>query len=370
MLSPIELRHRLHQIPELMFKEFETTKLLFENISRLQKIKIHKPLETGLIIEYTVNSSDYLLFRADIDALPIEEKTNIEFASKNGNMHACGHDVHSSILYGFLKYVTENNIEQNILFLFQPAEEGGGGAEKILKSNILNDFKIKSAFALHVTDEFDFGTIASTNGVLFSSALEINIEFIGKESHIAFPENGENALTALRLFLDTIEKIPKNLNEPFVFGVGKVKAGIVRNVIPAQAYLEASLRVLRKEKAEEFKTQLNNILISIQNILNVKYNITYGSFYSEVLVNKKLFETYSKVLSNKFNFIDCGYRFTGEDFGFISQVYPSFMFWLGTYKNKRYGLHNSKFLPDDSIIEIGINAFLEILLYELNNKNK
>lgn len=366
MLSPIELRHSFHQFPELMFKEFETTKLLFENIVQLPKIKIHKPLETGLLIEYTVNNNDYLLFRADIDALPIQEKTNVEFASKNGNMHACGHDVHSAILYGFLKYVVENNIKQNILFLFQPAEEGGGGAEKILQTKIFDNFKIKSAFALHITDEFDFGTIASTGGVLFSSALEINIEFIGKESHIAFPENGANALTALRLFLDTIEKVPRNLKEPFVFGVGKVEAGIVRNVIPARAYLEASLRVLRKEKAEEFKIQLNDILISIQNILNVKYNITYGSFYSEVFVNENLFKTYSKVLSKKFNFIDCGYRFTSEDFGFISQVYSSFMFWLGTYKNKRYGLHNSKFLPDDSIIEVGINAFKEILLNELS----
>ena len=362
MLSPIELRHKLHQCPELMFKEFETTQLLFENISQLPKIKIHKPLETGLLIEYTVNNSDYLLFRADIDALPIEEKTGVEYASTNGNMHACGHDVHSAILYGFLKYIVENNIEQNILFLFQPAEEGGGGAEKILNSKILDNFKIKSAFALHVTDEFDFGTIASTSGILFCSALEINIEFIGKESHIAFPENGANALSALRLFLDTIEKIPKNLNEPFVFGVGKVEAGIVRNIIPAKANLEASLRVLKKEKAEEFKIQLNNILTSIQNLLNVKYNISYGSFYSEVLVNENLFRTYSKVLSEKFNFIDCGYRFTGEDFGFISQVYPSFMFWLGTAKDKKYGLHNSKFLPDDSIIETGINAFKEILL--------
>jgi len=365
MLSPIELRHKTHQIPELMFKEFETTKLLLENISQLPKIKIHKPLQTGLLIEYTTNEKDYLLFRADIDALPIEEKTEVDFASKNGNMHACGHDVHSSILYGFMKYVIENNINQNILFLFQPAEEGGGGAEKILESKILNNFKIKSAFALHVTDEFDFGTIASTSGVLFCSALEINIEFIGKESHIAFPENGVNALSALRLFLDTIDKIPKNLKEPFVFGVGRIESGVVRNITPARAYLEGSLRVLNKEKAKQFQIQLNNILTYIQNLFNIKHNISYGSFYSEVIVNKDLFKIYSKVLSKKFNFIDCGYRLTGEDFGFISQVYPSFMFWLGTYKNNKYGLHNSKFLPDDSIIEVGINAFKEILINNL-----
>ena len=169
-LTPIELRHKLHQIPELMFKEFQTTSLLLDTINELPSINIHRPLETGLIVEYTVNDGDYLLFRADIDALPIKEETGISFASTNQNMHACGHDVHSSILYGFLNYVVESKIDKNIIFIFQPAEEGGGGAEKIIASGILKQFNIKSAFALHVTDEYPAGTIASTSGVLFATA--------------------------------------------------------------------------------------------------------------------------------------------------------------------------------------------------------
>jgi N-acetyldiaminopimelate deacetylase len=130
-LTPVELRHTLHKIPELAFKEFQTTDLLIENITKLpgaDKIKIHTTFPTGLLVEYTVNNEEYLLFRADIDALPIKEENDIEFKSTNDLMHACGHDVHSSILYSFLYELLQEKTEQNILFLFQPAEEAGGGS--------------------------------------------------------------------------------------------------------------------------------------------------------------------------------------------------------------------------------------------------
>ncbi|GAB1351001.1 hypothetical protein MASR1M107_32160 [Ignavibacteriales bacterium] len=110
MLKPVELRHKLHSLPELMYQEFETTKTLFENISEIPGVVIHRPLETGLVVEYTVNDGDYLLFRADIDALPIVEDTGVPFASTNNLMHACGHDVHTSILYRFLLEVVAKKL--------------------------------------------------------------------------------------------------------------------------------------------------------------------------------------------------------------------------------------------------------------------
>ena len=166
MMSPIELRHKLHASPELMFEEFETTRLLKQNIEKIPGVVIHTPTPTGLVIEYTVNSGDYLLFRADIDALPVVEETGIPFASANGKMHACGHDVHTAILYQFLKEV----VKQNLIFVFQPAEEGGGGADILIKTGLLDKFKITKAFALHVNDDFDAGVIASTKGTLFAAS--------------------------------------------------------------------------------------------------------------------------------------------------------------------------------------------------------
>jgi len=361
ILNPSELRHQLHSFPELMFEEFKTTKLLAENIHLMKYVEIFRPIETGLVVEYRVNEGPFLLFRADIDALPIKEETGVSFASQNNHMHACGHDIHTSILYGLLKEVVESRIDKNILFLFQPGEEGGGGAEKIINSGILKNYNIEKAFALHVTDEYKEGVVASTPGTLFASAMEIDIEFFGKSAHVAFPENGYNAFEALVLFLDRVKKQISQEKERIIFGYGKVESGLVRNIVPAYAKIEATLRGLSRNKCELFTAKINSLLIEIEKETGVKSKITIGSLYTEVVVDKELYEECRSKLEGKYEFIDCGYKMTGEDFGFISKLYPSFMFWLGTRKGEQYGLHNPRFLPDDSIIDIGIEIYKAIL---------
>lgn len=362
-LSPIELRHRMHQIPELMFREYETTSLILNNIENLPNVKIHQPLETGLIAEYTVNDDDYLLFRADIDALPIKEETGISFSSKNNYMHACGHDVHSSILYGFINHCISEKINHNILFLFQPAEEGGGGAKKIIETGLLNQFTISKAYALHVTDEYPIGTVASTPGILFASSLEANIKFKGKSAHVAFPYEGINAFNALRLFLDAVDKIPKNIEEPTLIGIGKISAGTVRNIVPSSAELEGTIRALTSEKTLGYYDNLVQILEGIKISAGADFTIEKGAHYNQVHIDPELYEKCRESMLSKFNFIDCGYKMTGEDFGFFTDLYPSFMFWLGTRhsEEKKYGLHHPKFLPDDSIVDLGIEAYKLIL---------
>ena len=171
MTTPIEMRHKIHQFPELALQEFETTKLLTKAIRQAAEtndcnITIHQPLKTGLLIEYSVNDSAYTILRADIDALPVIEQTGWKYASKNQNMHACGDDVHTAILYGYLLDVMETKPQQNFLFLFQPAEEAVGGAEMLLATGILDQFDIEKVFAMHVNDDFEKGTIATNDATL------------------------------------------------------------------------------------------------------------------------------------------------------------------------------------------------------------
>ena len=363
-LNPVELRHKLHQNPELSFQEFETTKLLISSIKSFKnasKIKIHTPYKTGLLVEYTINSGDYLMFRADIDALPIKEENVIPFKSKNEFMHACGHDVHTSILFGFIQEVLNGKIDKNILFLFQPAEESGGGAMEFYATSIFNKFKITNAFALHVTDEYPEGTIASTKGVLFASSLEVNIDFYGVSAHVAFPSEGKNAFNALRIFMDYVDRLPKEISQPLVFGAGKIYSDEVRNIVPGYARLEGTIRGLTEKTVSDYYNLFAKILTGIEKTTGVKIKIGKGSNYPEVIVNPKLYEKVVPALSKKFKFIDCGYKMTGEDFGFISHKYPSFMFWLGTANGEKHGLHNPKFLPGDEVIKIGQSVFEEIL---------
>jgi N-acetyldiaminopimelate deacetylase len=364
-LSPIQLRHALHKNPEIAFKEFKTTELIINSIKALsgsEKLKIHTPFPSGALFEYKVNDNPFILFRADIDALPIKEENNIEFKSNNDLMHACGHDVHSSILYSFLIDVLEKKHDQNILFLFQPAEEAGGGAIEFYNTGVFDQFQIKNAFALHVTDEYPLGTIASTPGVLFASALEINLEFIGVSAHVAFPDECKNAFNAMRRFLDENDKLSVEYGNKLLFGIGKYVSGNVRNIAPGNAKLEGSIRGLSSELIDEYLSKVISILKVLKTETGVDYKITKGAHYPEVIVDDDLFKKYSKVLTNKFTFIDCGHKMTGEDFGFFSQKFPSFMFWLGTSKEERYGLHNPKFLPPDEVIGIGKNIFSKILM--------
>jgi N-acetyldiaminopimelate deacetylase len=367
-LKPVELRHTLHKNPELSFNEVKTTQLLIDNIKGLHnssKIKIHTPYKTGLLAEYKVNDGSFILFRADIDALPIKEENEIEFKSGNNFMHACGHDVHTSILYSFLSDVIKEKINQNILFLFQPAEESGGGAMEFYKTGIFDSYSIKNAFALHVTDEYEEGVVASTKGVLFASALEIDIQFIGVSSHVAFPDEGKNAFNAMRKFLDKIDEQDKKRTEPFIFGIGVYNAGNVRNIAPGRAMLSGSIRGLSQEKVINYVENLKVILNKLKEETEVDFSIELGAHYPEVIVDDKLYESLSEKLLGRFKFIDCGHKMTGEDFGFFSQKYPSFMFWLGTSYGERFGLHNPRFLPHDSIIEKGSGIFKEILLNQM-----
>lgn len=363
-LTPVQLRHTLHQHPEIAFREFKTTELIMNNVKSLpgsEVLKIHTPFPTGVLFEYKVDENPFVLFRADIDALAIKEENEIEFKSTNNFMHACGHDVHTSILYSFLNKILESRPNRNILFLFQPAEEAGGGAMQFYDTGIFDLFDIKNAFALHVSDEFPVGTIASTSGVLFASALEVDIEFIGESAHVAFPDKGKNAFNAMRKFLDKNEELLKHLDEPFIFGIGKYFSGEVRNITPGYAKLEGTIRGLSEKKVLWFLSEVEKVLEKIGTETGVEYKIKKGAHYPEVITDNKLFEKYSKQLAKDFDFIDCGYTMTGEDFGFFSHKWSSFMFWLGTSKGKKYGLHNPKFLPPDEVIEIGSNIFNEIL---------
>ena len=364
-LSPIQLRHKLHQYPELAFEEFSTTNTIIQSIKALEGanyLKIHSPMDTGLLVEYEVKDSDYILFRADIDALPILEENEIDFKSTNEFMHACGHDVHSSILYSFLIDVLEKKPDKNILFLFQPAEEAGGGAMKFYSTDVFNQFKIKNAFALHVTDEYPLGTIASTPGVLFASALEIDIEFTGESAHVAFRNEGKNAFNALRKFLDEVEVLETEYEESILLGLGKFKAGSVRNITPGSAKIEGSIRGLSVKVIEQFYTKMKSILSNVKSETGVDFKIIRGAQYPEVIVDENLYKKLKPLLSEENSFIDCGLKMTGEDFGFFSQKWSSFMFWLGTSKGERYGLHNPKFLPPDEVIEIGKNILIKILI--------
>ncbi len=362
-MNLVEIRKQLHKIPEIAYQEKKTQAYILSLFRDDSCFKTHLFDTTGILYEYKVNNNEFLLFRADMDALPLTEKTSCDYQSEHkGMMHACGHDVHMTILIGFMDWVRINKPNHNILFLFQPAEEGEGGAKAIIDTGIFNQFKIKSAFALHVSGAFPTGSIASKSGVIFGIPQEFNIIVNGKSSHVALPQNGKDAfLAAIQFYQAMNTLIVKHFHplDSVVFHIGWVQAGTMRNSLPEQCVMKGTTRTLKKENWSELNDLIKNTAEAIAKINNVEILVEFPNTYDPVINHHDLNELLKSVCDDQIRYIETNASMTGEDFGFFTTLYPGLLFWLGTDCTE--DLHSASFLPDDKSIDVGIELFTRLL---------
>jgi len=357
------VRKKLHQIPEIAYQEIQTQNLILSLFNNSPLLKIHTFKTTGILFEYTVNQSEYILYRSDMDALPILEKTDCDFQSlNNGVMHACGHDVHMTILIGFMDWVLNNKPNHNLLFLFQPAEEGEGGAEAIIKTGIFDNFKIKAAFALHISGAFPTGTVASKSGVLFGIPQEFDIIVKGKSSHVALPHNGKDAFMAACDFYQTMNQLTtKKFHpiQPVVFHIGLVNAGTMRNSLAEECIMKGTTRTLSKENHDKMNQLIINSAQHTARTHDLEIFVKFPNTYDPVINNHDLNEKLKSVCDDKIKYVETEASMTGEDFGFFTTMYPALLFWLGTDCHE--DLHSASFLPDEKSIDVGIELYTRIL---------
>ncbi len=363
----IEIRKGLHRIPELGFEEIKTQKYILQLLENLDRLKIHTFEFPGIVVEYSCGNGKYKLFRADMDGLPITEDTNCDFSSEHkGKMHACGHDMHMTILIGLIEKVVTDNLNENLLFLFQPAEEGKGGAMRILNTGIFDKFDISEAYSLHVNGEMKTGEIASKPGIFFANTQEIEVVFKGRSAHVAFAEKGINALTAgaefyLEIEKEIMRKFP--IRKQVICAFGKMNAGVVMNAVPAECRLEGTFRAFTDKDHEILKALIENIKSQIAKKHGVDAEIIHKSYYKEVSNDEKLFKKLKlKALETQIEFKEAKMVFTGEDFGFFTEKYNGLLFWLGVgKKDSNADLHSPKFLPDEKAINIGVEIFFKLI---------
>lgn len=365
-----KMRRDLHKIPELGFKEFKTQAYLLDYLKSLSLDRLEiKTWETGIFVKIQgMNPKKTIGYRADIDGLPITEATGLEFESLHpGQMHACGHDFHMTIALGLITYFVENPIEDHLLFIFQPAEEGPGGAEPMLKTNIMQEWKPDLIIALHIAPEYPVGTIATKEGLLFANTSELFIDLEGKGGHAAYPHQTNDMVIAACALVNQLQSIVSRNVDPLdsaVITIGKISGGTVQNIIAETARLEGTIRTLSVESMARVKERIEALVKGMEVGYQCQTSIDYGAMYHQVYNQEEIARDFLAFAEKKedVEVVICKEAMTGEDFGYMLKEIPGIMFWLGV--NSEHGLHHSKLNPDEAAIRIAINLLTEYIEYK------
>ncbi|MGE6378308.1 N-acetyldiaminopimelate deacetylase [Peribacillus muralis] len=367
-----EIRRELHQIPEIGFKEFKTHQYLLDYILGLPSERMEiKTWKTGIFVKVKGRNPRKMIgYRADIDGLPIKEETGLPFASTHEeHMHACGHDFHMTIALGLLTHFGKNPIDDDLLFIFQPAEEGPGGAEPMLKSDAMLKWKPDIILALHIAPEYPVGTIAVKEGLLFANTSELFIDLKGKGGHAAYPHETRDMVIAACSLVGQLQTIvSRNVNplDSAVITVGKITGGTVQNVIAETARLEGTIRTLNPETMIKVKSRIKALVEGLEVGYECLAEIDYGAMYHQVYNDERLTKEFMEFTETaaEVHLHCCTEAMTGEDFGYMLKEIPGFMFWLGV--SSEFGLHHSKLNPDEKAIDIAINHVANYITYKGN----
>ena len=367
-------RRHLHQHPELSLHEFETTKYITVFLDDIG-VSYERPLETGAIAYLEGNSDHTIAFRADIDALPIFEENDIDYRSQVDNvMHACGHDGHTTALMLFVKRCKDQAdkglLPHNVVFIFQPAEETGGGANRLIKAGAFNNYPIEAIFGVHVNPFAEEGQIVIRDNEITASATEYRFYLQGLSSHVADKEQGHSCGEALQHVLAQVGMIQQfHLNglKRNIVHMGHFEAGEAINTVPSHGYLEGTIRTYDANDLNSVKTQMQKIAKSVSLLFNVDCQVKFEEGYPATMNSPQLRNTVEQAIVNAgLEVVEKPLPFLfGEDFSFYGQqLAPAYFAFVGTRneaKNYITGLHTSHLNFDERVL-IYVADYYENLL--------
>ena len=370
----IELRRWLHQHPEKGFNEFKTSDFICNYLDQLN-ISYKKSDKTGIIAEInTGRAGKTIALRADIDALPVVEETNLPFKSQNqGFMHACGHDSHTAMLMATIKFVKEhlNEYKGSFRFLFQAAEETPpGGAIALINDGALKG--VDYVYGLHCSPELPVGSISVIDGPMMAAADKFEATIIGKGGHGASPHQTVDAVVLTAQVINNLQTIvSRNVNPQHaaVLTIGQISGGFRFNVIAEKVKLGGTIRTLLPEVRELVKAKMQNIIKNTVKAQGGDYEFTYTNGYPPLINHKESVDVLRKVgkeLLGERNVKEIPFAsMLGEDFAYYVEQKPGSFFRLGTKlrQGEQYPLHHSKFTIDEDALEYGIKMFVGLLYY-------
>lgn len=369
----IALRREFHSIPELGFKEFETTDRIVQYLKEWD-IEVTTFDELTGAVGLLGNNSNFetICIRADIDALPIKEETGLEYASKNqGNMHACGHDGHIAIALGTAKILSilKDKLRVNVKFLFQPSEEAPGGAESMIENHVLKD--VDSIIGLHIFPTLASGVFGIKEGHLMAATDVFDISIKGKGGHGAIPHKAVDSILTATEIITSFQKIISRELDPLssaVISVGTIHAGSAANIIPEDLTMSGTVRTFDVDVRNYIKNRMEEIVSSITKTNKATYvlNHTYGvpAVTNDINLTRKIKNILEKSLGED-SLVETDPTMSSEDFALYQEQIPGTFMFLGSQnKDKKIVnlLHHSQYSIDENVLAIGVRGFCEIIL--------
>jgi IAA-amino acid hydrolase len=370
-----ELRRKFHQIPEIMYEEIETSKHIRKVLDQLNINWISPANETGTLALLGKENAPCVALRADIDALPVNEEIDCEYKSIfPGKMHACGHDGHIAMLLGAAKILKENEkyLNGRIKLIFQPAEEGGAGAKRMLEQGVLENPKVDRIYALHLWPDFVTGKIAGNYGPVLAADHHFKVQINGKGGHGAYPHKCIDPIVCAAECITAIQKLVSRETDPVtpaVVSVGTINAGKTANVIPPTATFSGTIRCLSLDGLKTIKHRFTEIIKSIVKANRCSCEITSPlPDFPATVNNKEAWQTAAKAASKIIgpgNVETFHPTMGAEDFAFFLQQINGCMAFVGARDPKAkdwYGLHHPCYKIDENALQIGTAWLTEVAL--------
>ncbi len=382
-----EIRHHIHQYPELGNREFKTAALVAEHLRDLGLSVATGVAHTGVVgILKGGRPGGVVAVRADMDALPVTEDTPYPFRStvrstwqgqEVGVMHACGHDIHTAVQLGVASVLAalRDEIPGTVKFIFQPAEEGPpqgeeGGAELMLAEGVLDNPRPSAIFGLHAFAEMEVGKVGYTPGPAFAAIDQFRITLKGRQAHGAHPEQSIDPVVLAAQVVLAFQTIPSRTLpplEPSVVTVGIIRGGQRFNIIPAEVYLEGTVRTYDAGVRDTIERRMDEILAGLTRAAGATYTLDYerGSpvTINDPALTARMAPTLERALG-KGSVRVIPPTMGAEDFAHFAQVVPGFYFRLGTVKpgTRSGGHHTPDFMADDTSLPVGITAMTHLVL--------
>ena len=365
------IRRHFHRYPELSFKEFNTAETISEHLDKLGISHKKGVGKTGVVGEITFGPGPTIALRADMDALPIQEENNLDYKSLNdGVMHACGHDGHMAILLGAANALSKNSKlkKGTVRFIFQPAEEGLGGAKYMIEDGCLD--KVDEIYGLHLWNYQLYGEVGIKDGPVMASADLFDIEVSGKGGHGATPQGTVDAIVVasnLVTMLQTIVSRNTNPLESTVLSIGKIKGGHNFNIISDKVHMSGTTRSYTEENRKMIKQRMKEVVEGVSKSFGADIKLNYKDGYPPTVNHssqvEKVLEAASSIVASgaKNPYLSMG----GEDFSYYLQNKPGCFFFVGSAPNENEILstphHCSHFNIDERALLVGASVYLNLI---------